>query len=95
MAAIDGTKISGGKNRSLENFLRDVLAGARRAGETCKLAVGIKETSFGLPASGRRSPKLVASREELVEGHLVSNANTVLLQELLIVKEVVATVHAG
>src|SRR5271165_483421 len=58
MAAIDGTKIKGGRNRSLENFLRDVLAGARRGGETCKLAVGMNETSFGLPANGRRSPKL-------------------------------------
>src|SRR5271157_3134751 len=58
MAAIDGTKIKGGRNRSLENFLRDVLAGARRGGETCKLAVGMKETLFGLPANGKRSPKL-------------------------------------
>src|SRR5271169_3698814 len=58
MAAIDGTKIKGGRNRSLENFLRDFWAGARRGGETCKLAVGMNETSFGLPANGRRSPKL-------------------------------------
>jgi hypothetical protein len=66
MAAIDGTRINGGRNRSLENFLRDDLAGACGGGETRKLAVGMNEISFGLPASGRQSQTLPAGSTEVI-----------------------------
>jgi hypothetical protein len=49
MAAIDGTKINGGRNRSLENFLRDDWAGARGGRETRKLTVGMNKIRVNEP----------------------------------------------